>query len=101
MTTVITFQNSGTTRRCDAHCHNAESDKCECICGGKNHGVGIHQATQNAQKDMEAIENAEGFRVGPLQFTLDLGLSRVSKVTDPQSNWVRAEDNEILVRGVK
>lgn len=27
--------------KCDARCQNAKGHKCECSCGGKNHGAGI------------------------------------------------------------
>ena len=29
------------TGRCDARCYKATGQDCHCICGGKNHGVGI------------------------------------------------------------
>lgn len=32
------------TRKCDAGCYNAEKPECDCICKGKNHGVGLNQA---------------------------------------------------------
>lgn len=35
--------------RCDAKCYRATGSKCKCICGGKNHGVGISQAFKNLQ----------------------------------------------------
>lgn len=49
MTTVIAVYNSGgCVGRCDAKCHNAMSGKpCNCICGGKNHGKGLHKAIEN------------------------------------------------------
>lgn len=34
-------------RRCDASCYNAKGDKCCCVCGGKNHGVGFDQALEH------------------------------------------------------
>lgn len=39
----------GPTQRCDERCYNAKSGKCECICGGRNHGVGIEKALDNVQ----------------------------------------------------
>lgn len=48
MTTLIAVYNSsGCVGRCDAKCYNATDAACECICGGKNHGAGLRQATQN------------------------------------------------------
>jgi len=29
---------------CDAKCHNAKHDKCQCICEGRNHGCGEIEA---------------------------------------------------------
>lgn len=48
MATLIAAYNSdGCIGRCDARCHNAKGAKCTCICGGKNHGVGLDQARVN------------------------------------------------------
>lgn len=45
MPTIITATSgNGKTRRCDARCYNARGKKCTCICGGRNHGVGLNQA---------------------------------------------------------
>lgn len=32
--------------RCDARCHGATSPDCDCICGGRLHGVGIERAIE-------------------------------------------------------
>jgi hypothetical protein len=43
----------GKTVNCDGKCHGAKNPKCECICGGKYHGI---------SKDMpnpETLEEAE------------------------------------------
>jgi alpha-galactosidase/6-phospho-beta-glucosidase family protein len=29
---------------CDAKCYLAEEERCECVCGGINHGVGLERA---------------------------------------------------------
>lgn len=42
--TIITMSQNGKTRRCDARCYNAKGSKCTCICGGRNHGVGLNRA---------------------------------------------------------
>ena len=48
MTTVLAVYNSeGCVGRCDARCHEAHSPTCDCICGGKNHGVGLQKAIEN------------------------------------------------------
>lgn len=42
MTTLIeALDSSGKQYRCDSRCYDASPDeKCNCICGGANHGVG-------------------------------------------------------------
>jgi len=46
-TLMSTGNSSGETGRCDAKCYNAKCKKCDCCCGGRNHGVGLSQATRN------------------------------------------------------
>ena len=53
MTTLMTYSNSEGSRRCDAKCHNATNSTCNCICGGKNHGVGEDVARDNVQEYAE------------------------------------------------
>ncbi len=66
MTTLITaYDKSGPIGRCDAKCHYAYQPGCTCICGGKNHGVGIHKAIENLESieewlDLEAIPHETG-----------------------------------------
>jgi hypothetical protein len=51
MAALITCSNSdGVYGRCDAKCYNATHSKCDCICGGANHGVGETQAVQNTNE---------------------------------------------------
>lgn len=39
--TVMTWGNSeGVKGRCDAKCHRATNEKCDCMCGGRYHGAG-------------------------------------------------------------
>jgi len=48
--TLISYHSSGGQEgRCDAKCYNAKHPQCDCICGGKNHGVGAHQALENTR----------------------------------------------------
>lgn len=50
MTTLIAVYNSeGCVGRCDARCYGAHSSKCDCICGGANHGAGFDQAERNVR----------------------------------------------------
>lgn len=48
MTTLITARNhyGKIVSRCDQRCYNAKHHKCNCICRGKNHGLGRQAAVQ-------------------------------------------------------
>lgn len=50
MTTLLSVGNSEGTRRCDARCYDAEGGQCDCVCGGKNHGVGLKRAVDNTRE---------------------------------------------------
>jgi len=52
MVTLIRQKNSGSRRArvCSSRCYNAKGSVCVCICGGKNHGVGLEKATENTQQ---------------------------------------------------
>ena len=59
MTTVIAVYNSdGCVGRCDARCHEADSDDCDCICGGVFHGVGKQRAEAGMQWLFENLADA-------------------------------------------
>jgi hypothetical protein len=50
MTTLIHETTAGgKQRRCDARCYGARTPRCTCICGGRNHGVGLERALQQTQ----------------------------------------------------
>ena len=47
-TVIAAYKSDGTcVGRCDARCHTAQGSKCRCICGGRNHGVGLVYAQMN------------------------------------------------------
>lgn len=47
MATLIEIRTAaGVIGRCDAKCYDGAHDKCDCICGGANHGVGVNRAIQ-------------------------------------------------------
>jgi len=51
MVTLISMSNNnGVIGRCDSKCYNATKPRCDCICGGKNHGVGFKAAASNTVK---------------------------------------------------
>ncbi len=37
---AIEYKSNPSKHKCDARCTNAKGFKCECECGGKNHGAG-------------------------------------------------------------
>jgi hypothetical protein len=49
MTTLLgVFHGTRCVKTCDARCYDARGPGlCQCICGGKNHGVGEQQARAN------------------------------------------------------
>lgn len=66
MATLIHVRyGSGQTHRCDARCYDAKMPNCQCICGGKNHGVGITKAVENVcaytKSQLEAIAAKGGW----------------------------------------
>ena len=52
MVTLIAAYGSGgeSLGRCDAHCYEALTFECTCICRGKNHGAGLNRATSNTAR---------------------------------------------------
>jgi len=48
----------GPIRRCTAKCYNAKKPKCRCICGGKNHGVGLRKAMEKIKQTVDDIDLA-------------------------------------------
>ena len=66
MTTVITQGYNHRARRCDARCHDAKRPHCDCICGGRNHGVGLQQAIRNNQEHYRPLIeklNRKGWKI--------------------------------------
>jgi len=44
--------------KCDARCYNGRPGRCSCICGGRNHGIGLRLAAQRT------IDNAVWYHPG-------------------------------------
>lgn len=55
-TLISVYSNGKCIGRCDERCYNAEHDHCECICGGKNHGVGYKKAVGNTREQIAEWE---------------------------------------------
>ena len=49
-TLIAVYTSDGCVGRCDAKCYMATQPKCECVCGGLNHGVGLHRAAINTRE---------------------------------------------------
>jgi hypothetical protein len=61
----------GDAVQCDARCYNAKRPRCECICGGDNHGVGFEQAVDNTRDLVEAWKE-EGRDISGLRLAIDV-----------------------------
>lgn len=55
MVTILTVGSSDGRRRCDSRCYDAKGHRCECICGGKNHGKGYEQAVYEQAAALHAL----------------------------------------------
>jgi hypothetical protein len=75
VTTLISYQSSGGDQgRCDAKCYDAHEEPCDCICGGRNHGAGRGQATENTRELAQSWidrARANGQDVTDVQLALD------------------------------
>lgn len=47
MATIILTHAASGARSCDAACYNAHGPRCNCICQGRNHGIGLPRALEN------------------------------------------------------
>jgi hypothetical protein len=80
MSTLISAYNSdGCIGRCDAKCYDAKKPECDCICGGKNHGIGRNKAIENtgelAEQWIERYKqqhNVERWQVSHQQLALPI-----------------------------
>lgn len=43
-------------RHCDQRCYDAKWIGCNCICGGKNHGLGLQHALDELEKEQKENE---------------------------------------------
>ena len=87
MTTVLAvYTSDGCIGRCDANCHDATDDKCTCICGGKNHGVGLQKAIEHNHEmigltpdDLKKFAQAHGYDPNALKVH-DMTKTSASKI---------------------
>jgi len=55
---ITEVSRDGRRRRCDARCYNARKPTCRCICGGRNHGVGLQKAMEKIKETVDDIDLA-------------------------------------------
>ena len=66
MTALFTiWTNDGRRQSCDETCYNAGDAHCRCVCGGRNHGVGIRRAAQQTVRFLPAW--VEDLAAGPFK----------------------------------
>jgi hypothetical protein len=64
VTLIAVYNSEGCVGRCDSRCYSAKDADCSCVCGGRNHGKGLDQATENT-RDYAARIVAENHRQHP------------------------------------
>jgi hypothetical protein len=67
MTTLLVLTVNGeVVSRCDARCYGANWDKhCQCVCLGRNHGVGLVKARNTAITDLDELTREAKKKHGP------------------------------------
>lgn len=69
---IAVYTSEGLVGRCDARCYTGSDERCECVCGGSNHGAGLSAAVDNTREQAEAwIEQAREQTPGITGFDLD------------------------------
>lgn len=61
-------------RVCDERCYNAKRLGCSCVCGGKNHGLGLRRALEG--QGFTEAEIDEVVKIEELDRELEDGLAR-------------------------
>lgn len=65
MATILEAHTAaGTTRRCDAICHDAKHTKCGCICGGVFHGIGSARAAEVTPERLAEVRESMALDAG-------------------------------------
>lgn len=78
MTTVIAvYTSDGCVGRCDARCHEAASSDCDCVCGGRLHGVGAANAVAENTRLLDDAALAAGLDGFASRHGLDPGELRI------------------------
>lgn len=56
---MVTLMSNDKGGRCDARCYDSLGPGCKCICGGRNHGVGLKRALDNTRQMVAHIAGPE------------------------------------------
>jgi hypothetical protein len=72
-TAIIVRTSQGVVGRCDARCHGAISPECDCICGGRLHGIGVDQAIEQNTRLWFGDELADELRTFAERNGIDAG----------------------------
>ncbi|MER5322369.1 hypothetical protein [Streptosporangium roseum] len=89
MTTLIAVRGvGGRIKRCDARCYDAHETKCDCVCRGANHGVGLAQAIENTRQRAEAWIELARRRHPNARIVIDL-----EAATDPLFDLAPSTEN--------
>jgi len=90
MTLITLTTHNGTTRSCSARCHDAKGKRCNCICGGMLHGVGLESAI-SLMEDLDAVHIRGLFDQGrpcfhSVQLSLGLNTEGGQDTGDPSAS---------------
>lgn len=56
-TLIIAFTHRRLPQRCDQRCYTSVTNRCKCLCGGRNHGKGLATARANANSLLPQMES--------------------------------------------
>ena len=82
MTVIITaYRIHGKVANCGESCYNASKGPCKCICGGRNHGVGLKRALLQNRVNGDAIRKAlhDDYRLIAIRSQPDLSCASQDK----------------------
>lgn len=93
MTTLIAVDGAV---QCDERCYNAVHKRCECVCGGENHGKGREQAMDNTREHGEEWLRAAGYDVADARIAMDAQCAPLFALTEGAPEMT---DGEVWYRG--
>jgi len=76
-------EKGNTIAQCDARCYNSRFPYKHCMCGGKNHAVGVAGAMTNVRALFRSGDFPNGYIFAPFIKQESLGLSPFERFTAP------------------